>query len=133
MSTVVISSDKVAWDMFKNHDVVLAGRKTNEAMKGEYGTDGSLILEQYGPKWRTMRRLCTTEFFAKSRLNAMEGVRSRCIDQMVQFITDAGASGTIHRREELLLHDDFQSYGKPHVLERSLGPQIGQIKGTNSS
>ncbi|KAI8548068.1 hypothetical protein RHMOL_Rhmol07G0243700 [Rhododendron molle] len=72
MSTVVISSDRVARDMFKNHDVALAGRKTYEAMKGEYGTDGSLILEQYRLKWRTMLRLCTTEFFAKSRLNPME-------------------------------------------------------------
>ncbi|KAH7846238.1 hypothetical protein Vadar_011639 [Vaccinium darrowii] len=48
MNAVVISSHEVAQDMFKNHDVVLAGRKTYEAMKGEYGTEGSLIPAQYG-------------------------------------------------------------------------------------
>lgn len=41
MGTVLISSDKVARDMFKNHDVVLARRKTYEAIKG--------VLELTGP------------------------------------------------------------------------------------
>ncbi|KAA8516652.1 hypothetical protein F0562_016842 [Nyssa sinensis] len=94
MSTVVISSNEVARDMFKNHDVVLAGRKIYEAMKGDYGNEGSLITAQYGPHWRMLRRLCTSEFFVTSRLDATGGIRSRCIDRMVQFIEDAGGSGT---------------------------------------
>ncbi|XP_057498251.1 iridoid oxidase [Actinidia eriantha] len=94
MSTVVVSSSEVAREMFKNHDVVLAGRKIYEAMKGDYGNEGSLITAQYGPHWRMLRRLCTTEFFVTSRLNAMQGVRSRCIDQMVKFVADAGKSDT---------------------------------------
>lgn len=90
MGTVVISSSEVAQEMFKNHDVVLAGRKIYEAMKGNYGHEGSLITSQYGPHWRMLRRLCTTEFFVTSRLDTMRGVRGRCIDRMVQFIEDAG-------------------------------------------
>ena len=73
MSTVVISSNEVAREMFKNHDVVLAGRKIYESMKGNYGNEGSLITAQYGPHWRMLRRLCTTEFFVTSRLEAMRG------------------------------------------------------------
>lgn len=94
MSTVVISSDEVAREMFKNHDVVLAGRKIYEAMKGDYSNEGSMITAQYGPHWRMLRRLSTTEFFVTSRLDAMESVRSRCVDRMVRFIEDAGESGT---------------------------------------
>ncbi|KAB2060088.1 hypothetical protein ES319_A11G353500v1 [Gossypium barbadense] len=94
MSTVVISSNEVAREMFKNHDMVLAGRKIYEAMKGDFGHEGSLITSQYGPHWRMLRRLCTTEFFVTSRLDAMRGVRRRCIDQMLQSVQDAGANGT---------------------------------------
>lgn len=94
MSTVVISSDEVAREMFKNHDVVLAGRKIYEAMKGDYSNEGSMITAQYGLHWRMLRRLSTTQFFVTSRLDAMEGVRSRCVDRMVRFIEDAGESGT---------------------------------------
>ncbi|KAL3715709.1 hypothetical protein ACJRO7_007449 [Eucalyptus globulus] len=94
MCTVVISSDKVAREMFKNHDVVLAGRKIYEAMKGDYSNEGSIITAQYGPHWRMLRRLSTTEFFVARRLDATESVRSRCVDRMVRFIEDAGESGT---------------------------------------
>ncbi|OMO82014.1 Cytochrome P450 [Corchorus capsularis] len=94
MGTVVISSNEVAREMFKNHDVVLAGRKIYEAMKGDFGHEGSLITSQYGPHWRMLRRLCTTEFFVTSRLDAMRGVRGRCINRMVQFIEDASSNGT---------------------------------------
>nr|QNS29964.1 cytochrome P450 [Nothapodytes nimmoniana] len=94
MRTVVISSDEVAREMFKNHDTILAGRKIYEAMKGNHGNEGSLITAQYGPHWRMLRRLCTSEFFAASRLDAMRGIRSNCIDRMVQFMENAGDSGT---------------------------------------
>ncbi|XVF07635.1 hypothetical protein REPUB_Repub06bG0156400 [Reevesia pubescens] len=94
MCTVVISSKEVAREMFKNHDGELAGRKIYEAMKGDYSLEGSIITSQYGPHWRMLRRLCTTEFFASSRLDAMKGVRGRCVDQMLEFIEDASAFGT---------------------------------------
>ncbi|GLT89901.1 hypothetical protein SLE2022_078620 [Rubroshorea leprosula] len=94
MSTVVISSAEVAREMFKNHDVVLAGRKVYEAMKGDFGNEGSIITSQYGPHWRMLRRLCITEFFVPSRLDAMRSVRGRCIDRLVQYIEDASAGGT---------------------------------------
>lgn len=94
MCTVVISSSDVAREMFKNHDVTLAGRKIYEAMVGDFGNEGSLVTAQYGSHWRMLRRLSTTEFFATSRLDAMVGVRARCVDQMVKFIEAAGGSGT---------------------------------------
>ncbi|PHT71675.1 hypothetical protein T459_22460 [Capsicum annuum] len=93
MSTVVISSNDVAREMFKNHDIVLAGRKIYEAMKGDIGNEGSLITSQYGPHWRMLRRLCTIEFFVTSRLDSMKDVRTKCIDQMVKFMEDEGKSG----------------------------------------
>lgn len=89
MCTVVISSNEAARDMFKNHDVVLAGRKVYECMKGEYGDEiGSMITAQYGPKWRLLRRLSTTEFFLNNRLDATCNIRSRCINKMVKSIYD---------------------------------------------
>ncbi|KAH6833480.1 cytochrome P450 [Perilla frutescens var. hirtella] len=92
MTTVVISSNEAARVMFKNHDAVLAGRKIYESMKGDIGNEGSLITAQYGPHWRTLRRLCTAEFFASGPLDAMRGVRAKCVDQMLQNIREASAS-----------------------------------------
>ncbi|KAF7818722.1 cytochrome P450 76A1 [Senna tora] len=89
MCTVVISSSEAARQMFRNHDVVLAGRKIYEAMKDDYGHEGSLITSQYGPHWRMLRRLSSTQFFVTSRIDAMRGVRTRCIHRMLHFIQQA--------------------------------------------
>ncbi|KAL1819504.1 hypothetical protein ACET3Z_014373 [Daucus carota] len=94
MNTVVISSNEAAREMFKHHDVVLAGRKIYESMKGDFGNEGSLITAQYGPHWRMLRRLCSKEFFSSTSLDAMHHVRARCIDHMVRFIEEAGGAGT---------------------------------------
>lgn len=96
MCTVVVSSSEVARDMFKNNDTVLAGRKIYESMKGEHkhGSEGSLITCQYNAHWRMLRRLHTTEFFVTSRLEAMRGVRAKCVDRMVHLIDEAGESGS---------------------------------------
>ncbi|KAL2323822.1 hypothetical protein Fmac_022880 [Flemingia macrophylla] len=94
MCTVVISSSHVARDMFKNHDVVLAGRKIYEAMKGDQGNEGSLVTSQYNSHWRMLKRLCTTEFFVATRLDAMRDVRARCIHRMMHLMEEAAHSGT---------------------------------------
>ncbi|OMO82016.1 Cytochrome P450 [Corchorus capsularis] len=73
---------------------VANGRKIYEAMKGNHGNEGSIITAQYGPKWRMLRRLCTSEFFVSNRLDAMKGSRKQCIDQMVEFVKDASGFGT---------------------------------------
>lgn len=93
MCTVVVSSNEVAREMFKNNDVVLAGRKIYEAMKGNHGHEGSLITSQYGAHWRMLKRLCTTEFFVTSRLEFTQGVRVKCVNQMVRLIEEEAASG----------------------------------------
>ncbi|XP_076949414.1 iridoid oxidase [Bidens hawaiensis] len=94
MCTVVVSSNEAAREMFKNHDVVLAGRKVYECMKGDFGEEmGSMITAQYGANWRLLRRLSTTEFFLNSRLDATSSIRTRCIDQLVQSVQDAASGG----------------------------------------
>ncbi|XP_077234203.1 cytochrome P450, family 76, subfamily G, polypeptide 1 [Tasmannia lanceolata] len=90
MNTVVVSTAQAAQDMFVNHDMALAGRKIYEAMKGKHGNDGSLITAQYGSHWRMLRRICTLEFFTKSRLDEMCGVRQRCVDHLVRDIEEKG-------------------------------------------
>ncbi|CAK9323100.1 unnamed protein product [Citrullus colocynthis] len=97
MKTVVISSSTAAREIFKNHDAPLSGRMIYEAMKGDHGTEGSLITSQYGPHWRMLRRLATSEFFVTRQLEATKHVRRRCIDTMIRHVeeeTEVGQGGS---------------------------------------
>ncbi|XP_051113767.1 cytochrome P450 76A1-like [Andrographis paniculata] len=91
MTTVVVSSSQAARAMFKSHDAVLAGRKIYDSLKGDVSHDGSLIVAQYGPRWRTLRRLCAAEFFSAARLDAMRHVRAACVDEVVEHVKAAAA------------------------------------------
>ncbi|KAJ6683014.1 CYTOCHROME P450 FAMILY 1 [Salix koriyanagi] len=127
MCNVVVSSSEAAREMFKNHDAVLAGRKIYEAMKGDFGNEGSIITAQYGPHWRMLRRLCTTEFFVTSRLDAMQGARARCVDGMLQYIEYGSANGTkaidIGRYIFLM---SFNLIGNLMFSKDLLDPKIGE-------
>ncbi|KAF9592391.1 hypothetical protein IFM89_014642 [Coptis chinensis] len=88
VNTMVVSSAEAAMDMFKNHDLSFAGRTTNEALRVHCYDEGSMALGQYGPYWRMLRRICTTELFTNSRINGTESLRMKCIDNMIRWIWD---------------------------------------------
>lgn len=93
MTTVVVSSPAAAREMYKEHDEALAGRMVYESMRYERANEGSIITAQPGVEWRMLRRLCTTGFFAAARLDALQGVRSRCVAGLLRRADDAGGSG----------------------------------------
>ncbi|XP_020085304.1 cytochrome P450 76A1 [Ananas comosus] len=93
MTTVVVSSAAAAREMYKEHDAALAGRMVYESMRYERANEGSIITAQPGAEWRMLRRLCTTGFFAAARLDALQGVRSRCVAGLLRRADDAGGSG----------------------------------------
>ncbi|XP_051149418.1 geraniol 8-hydroxylase-like [Andrographis paniculata] len=91
LTTAVISSGAAADAVFRQNDVALAGRMIYESMKGDVAGDGSLISAQYGPRWRMLRRLCTSEFFSAAAIDATRGARAACVEKMTRRIHD-GAS-----------------------------------------
>ncbi|PIA38447.1 hypothetical protein AQUCO_02800274v1 [Aquilegia coerulea] len=73
-------------EMFQNHDLAFASRKTNEATGAHFYDKGSMALAQYGPYWRMLRRICTTELFTNNRINGTESLRSNGIDKLTRWL-----------------------------------------------
>ncbi|KAE8679736.1 Cytochrome P450 81E8 [Hibiscus syriacus] len=72
---VVVSSSTVAEECFTKNDVVLANRP-NLIMGNHFGYNYTTIAtSSYGDHWRNLRRICATEIFSLSRLNAFASVR----------------------------------------------------------
>ncbi|KAF9619268.1 hypothetical protein IFM89_006455, partial [Coptis chinensis] len=88
VNTMVVSSAEVAMDMFKNHDLSFSGRATKEALKVDSYDEASMALGQYGPYWRMLRRICTTELFTSSRINGTKNSRLKCVDDMIRWMWD---------------------------------------------
>lgn len=74
-TTVVVSSPSIAKEFLKTHDHIFAGRPNIAASKSFSDHKPSMIFAEYGPHWRKLRRIATTELFNHSRLKALQHLR----------------------------------------------------------
>ncbi|OVA03274.1 Cytochrome P450 [Macleaya cordata] len=88
VDTLVISSSKAAMEMFKNHDQSFSNRHLSETLKSDDTFSATITLSNYGPYWRMLRRLCTTELFSRKRIKDTRLLRRRCVDKMIKWISD---------------------------------------------
>ncbi|GLJ32054.1 hypothetical protein SUGI_0645440 [Cryptomeria japonica] len=84
--TVVVSTSAMAKEVLKTHDHNFAGRTLIQAMKVLSYHKSSLIWGQYGPYWRKLRRICTTEFLSPKKLQASHHVRRDSVFEMIRLI-----------------------------------------------
>ncbi|KAL5730399.1 hypothetical protein ACHQM5_003225 [Ranunculus cassubicifolius] len=88
VNTMVVSSAEAAMEMFKNHDISFAGRTSTVALRVHHFNQSSMTMAQYGPYWRLLRRIYTTELFTTSRINGTQSLRARCMDYVTRWIHD---------------------------------------------
>ncbi|KAK9663979.1 hypothetical protein RND81_14G010900 [Saponaria officinalis] len=87
---VVIQTAKAASEFFKHHDLSFPDRNINEAMRVYDYHKGSLILAPYGPHWRIMRKMLTSEMLSSKRISEAESVREKCVDDLICWINATG-------------------------------------------
>lgn len=93
VNTMAVLTAESAAELFKTHDLSFANRSIVDTMKACGYPSGSLALAPYGPRWRALRRLCTVQMFVSKRINETAGIRRRCVDDMLSWITNAGRAG----------------------------------------
>ncbi|KAI3979959.1 hypothetical protein MKX01_042613, partial [Papaver californicum] len=118
VNTLVINSADAATELFKNHDHALCNRHLNESLRSDEVLTATVALSDYGPYWRMMRRLYTTEMFAKKRIQNAASIRRKCVDKMIKWISDE-AKGDSVEVLPFLLATSFNLIGNI-VLSRDL-------------
>lgn len=85
---MVVQSAKAAAEMFKNHDMVFCDRLSFDALNAHDYRSGSMVFGSYGPYWRVLRRLTTTELLGNKRVNDTLFLRRKCIDDLIRWIDE---------------------------------------------
>ncbi|GAA0173907.1 oxygenase [Lithospermum erythrorhizon] len=118
-NTLVILSASASEELFKNHDVSFGDRMLVETMKSHDYHKSSMALAPYGPHWRMLRRLCSMEMFAHTKINETMPVRRKCIDDMMSWIEkEVDRSGMI-QIDHFLFAASFNIFGNL-ILSRDL-------------
>ncbi|KAL4200960.1 hypothetical protein AMTRI_Chr02g213740 [Amborella trichopoda] len=97
MTTVVVSSSEMAKEVLQKNDLVFGGRTVIEVLKMRSYPEGSLVWAQTGPRWRALRRICTTQLFTPQRLDSLQALRCQKVHEMVELIRQAEPAVDIGR------------------------------------
>lgn len=86
---VVVSSPAAAELVLKTHDAVFASRPPSEVVR-LLSYDKDLVFGPYGPIWRNMRKLCTSELLNSTMMKQLESMRRAEVGLMVGKLKEAG-------------------------------------------
>ncbi|MED6154912.1 hypothetical protein PIB30_000410 [Stylosanthes scabra] len=102
--TVVLSNSEAVEVFLKTHDAVLESRPKMQATEYVvYGSKG-LVFSEYGPYWRNMRRLFTSQLLSVSKVSSFTHVRERGVKVAVKSIKRAAERGEVMDISELVYH-----------------------------
>nr|KYP40176.1 Cytochrome P450 71A1 [Cajanus cajan] len=92
VSTIVVSSPEAAELFLKTHDTVFASRpKTQASEYMSYGSKG-MVFSEYGPYWRNVKKLCTTQLLSASKVEMFAPLRREELGLFVKSLEKAAAS-----------------------------------------
>lgn len=90
--TIVVSSPEAAKSFLGAHDAVFASRPRSPEAELDFYTTKGLVFTEYGPYWRSVRKLCTTRLLRASRVRSFEGVRREEVASLVELLKESAAA-----------------------------------------
>ncbi|KVH89317.1 costunolide synthase-like [Cynara cardunculus var. scolymus] len=89
ISTIVVSSPRLAKDVFKTNDLALASRPSS--VFGDIVLYGStdVALGPYGDYWRQLKKIITVELLSNKKVRSFSSFRQQEVDSFTQFIRSA--------------------------------------------
>lgn len=89
---IVVSSPQAAELFLKTHDVVFASRPIIQASVYMcYGNKG-MAFSEYGPYWRSIRKLCTLQLLSPSKIEYFAPMRMEEVRLLVNSLKKAAAA-----------------------------------------
>ncbi|KAE8679155.1 Cytochrome P450 71D8 [Hibiscus syriacus] len=90
ISTVVVSSPEVAREVMKTHDINFSYRPALDVPKIYTYDFTNIAFAPYGPYWRHLRKVCTTELLSASRVQSFRSIREEEVLNLVKTIHEGG-------------------------------------------
>ncbi|XP_023733630.1 germacrene A hydroxylase [Lactuca sativa] len=96
VSTIVVSSPKLAKEVLTAYDLTFADRPHNLTAEIVVYHSTDIIFSPYGEYWRQLRRLCTTELLSVKKVKSFRSLREEESWYLVQDIRSSGSERPIN-------------------------------------
>lgn len=92
---IVVSSPDVAREILKHKDLTFSSRTITETVRCvTYGAT-SLVFVPYGPRWRLLRKILTTELFSARSLDLFQPARKQQVENLLKTLHSAWEEKTV--------------------------------------
>ncbi|KAK2376447.1 cytochrome P450 CYP736A12 [Trifolium repens] len=99
---VIISSSKAAESFFKTHDIVFSSRPKTQATELIANGSKGVGFSEYGPHWRSVRKLCTVNLLSASKVEMFGPSRKQELDVLVKSLEKAALVGEVVNLSEVV-------------------------------
>ncbi|XP_012568449.1 cytochrome P450 CYP736A12-like [Cicer arietinum] len=100
--TIIVSSSKAAELFLKTHDIVFASRPKIQASKLISYDSKGLAFSEYGPYWRSVRKLCTLKLLSPSKVEMFGPIRKEELGVLVKSLEKASMVGEVVNVSEVV-------------------------------
>ncbi|KAL2892363.1 Geraniol 8-hydroxylase [Bienertia sinuspersici] len=90
---LVISSPKVAQEMFLRHDLAFSSRAVPHAGAAGNHDKFSMVWLPVSPKWRDLRKIATIQLFTTHTLDASQIIRQKKVNELIDYARQCGKNG----------------------------------------
>ncbi|KEH29137.1 cytochrome P450 family 71 protein [Medicago truncatula] len=99
---IVVSSDKIAKEIFKNNDHVFSNRPMLYGQQRLSYNGSEIVFSQYSDFWRDIRKICVIHIFSAKRVSYYSSIRKFEVKQMIKNISNHAASSIVTNLSEIL-------------------------------
>ncbi|CAK9186493.1 unnamed protein product [Ilex paraguariensis] len=86
ITTMVVSSPKIAKEVLQKHDQVFSGRPVPHAITALDHNTVSMAWLPAEKQWRNLRKICKEHLFSSQRLNASQVLRREKVQELLDYI-----------------------------------------------
>lgn len=95
VSTIVVSSTRVAKEILVKHDFAFANRPEILVTKYVFYDSTDLAFSPYGSYWRQMRKICTLELLSAKKVKSFSSIREEEVSVLTESILKSSLEGTV--------------------------------------
>ncbi|KAL2892854.1 Cytochrome P450 71A9 [Bienertia sinuspersici] len=101
--TIVVSSSKLAREVFKTKDHVFCSRPSFVGQQKLSYNGLDLTFAPYNEYWREMRKICVTHLFSSKRVQMFSWIREEEVNRMIRVISSLSSKSKLANLSELAM------------------------------
>ncbi|XP_027364693.1 geraniol 8-hydroxylase-like [Abrus precatorius] len=86
VTVAVASSPATAQEILQKNDQAFANRPIPESVAAQPNVGDTLAWAPADPRWRNRRRICTTQIFTNQRLDLLQHLRERKVQELIEHL-----------------------------------------------